>query len=88
LDKIANGFFDDNTPYGFKAVKLEYQPKGCNSWKHKALNTTKLTESVTDVFPYNDSFLKSDWKMFHDALLAQHFFIVHELLPSYGICAA
>ncbi|MCX7097950.1 MAG: hypothetical protein NTV43_08620 [Methylococcales bacterium] len=88
LDKIANGFFDDNTPHGFKAVSLEYQAKGRDSWKHKALNTAKLTESVTDVFPYHDSFLKSDWKMFHDALLAQHFFIVHELLPSYGICAA
>ena len=82
LEKIGKGFFD------FTAVKLEYQAKGYNSWKQQALKTTKLTESVTDIFPYSDSFLKSDWKMFHDALLAHHFFVIHELLPNYGICAA
>lgn len=82
LDKIGSGYFD------FTAVKLDYQAKGYESWKYNALKTTKLTESITDIFPYNDSFLKSDWKMFHDALQAHHFFVIHDLLPKYGICAA
>lgn len=67
LEKIGNGFFD------FTPVKLEYQAKGYNSWKQQALGTTRLTDNITDKFHYLDSFLKSDWKMFHDALLADHF---------------
>jgi hypothetical protein len=82
LDKIAAGFFD------FPAVKLQYQAKGSDSWKHQALGTTKLFDDVTDIFPYRDSFLTSNWKMFHDALQAHHFYVIHDLLPKYGICAA
>jgi|CXWL01.1.fsa_nt_gi hypothetical protein len=82
LEKIGNGFF------GFTAVKLDYQAKGYNSWKYKALGTTKLVDDKNEKFPYSDSFLKSDWKMFHDALLAHRFFVIHDLLPNYGICVA
>jgi hypothetical protein len=82
LEKIGSGFFD------FPEVILEYNAKGYNSWKHQALGTTKLTDKITETFQYTDSFLKSDWKMFHDALQVHHFFVIHELLPKYGICAA
>ena len=34
------------------------------------------------------SFLISDWKMFHDALQAHRFEVIHEILPKYGISAA
>jgi hypothetical protein len=82
LEKIEAGFF------GFSAEKLEYHEKGVNSWKYQAIKTTKPFDDPTDIFPYSDLFLKSDWKMFHDALLAHRFFIIHNLLPQYGICAA
>jgi hypothetical protein len=82
LEKIGNGYFD------FTPVKLEYIAKGYNSWKQQALGTTKLTDKATETFTYSDSFLKSNWKMFHDALLAHHFFVIHDLLPNYGICVA
>jgi hypothetical protein len=82
LEKIRSGFFD------FTPVNLKYQAKGYDSWKQQALGTTKLIDDITDTYRYDESFLKSDWKRFHDALLAHHFFIVHDLLPNYGICAA
>lgn len=82
LKKIAEGFFD------FGAVKLEYLAKGDLSWKYKALGRLKSIDNKNDTFHYQVSFLKSDWKMFHDALLAHRFFIIHDLLPRYGICVA
>jgi hypothetical protein len=54
------------------------------SWKEQALGTT------VDLYKYQykASFLKSNWKLFHDAVMAHRFYVVHELLPAYGICAA
>jgi hypothetical protein len=82
LEKIAAGFF--HSP----GVELDYRAKGENSWKHKALGTIEFEDRKSDIFPYSASFLESDWKMFHDALQAHRFFIINELLPKYGICAA
>lgn len=39
-------------------------------------------------FTYDPQFLTSDYKLFHDALQAHRFHVIHELLPRYGICAA
>ncbi len=54
------------------------------SWKEQALGTTADLYK----YKYKASFLKSNWKMFHDATQAHRFYVVNELLPAYGICAA
>jgi len=70
--------------FPFDAVNLEYQPEGKKSWKQKALGTSKDSAA----YPWNKSFLKSDWKLFHDALLDHRFTLLHDILPKYGICGA
>lgn len=37
--------------------------------------------------PLPAPFLSSHWKLFHDALQAHRFFVLHELLPKYGLLA-
>lgn len=82
IRKIGKGYF------GFPPVKLSYRPKGVDSWKYQALGTRKFKDKATDKYPYSESFLGCDWKLFHDALQAHRFSVVHNLLPRYGICAA
>ncbi len=82
LTQIQKGSF------GFPPVKLSYRARGVNSWKYIALGTRKLWDKKPDLFQYDPSFLDSDWKLFHDALLAHRFSIIHDILPRYGICAA
>ncbi len=82
LKKISEGYF------GFEPVNLRYKAKGSGSWKYKALGTVKEEDVEKEKFEYNARFLKSDWKLFHDALQAHRFFVIHNLLPQYGICAA
>jgi hypothetical protein len=82
LRAIRNGYFS------FPPVKLEYQPKGPGSWKHQALGTRKVKDKKSDIFPYDPSFLSSDWKLFHDALQAHRLTVIRDILPLYGICAA
>lgn len=60
-----------------------YVDKGRGSWKEKALGTS----NVIPRYPYRKSFLKSDWKLFHDAVKAHVVYVINELLPEYGICA-
>jgi uncharacterized protein DUF6765 len=82
LQHISDGYF------GFQPVKLEYKAKGVRSWKHEALGTTKEKDDKKEKFKYDDKFLQSNWKLFHDALLSHRFYVIHNLLPQYGICAA
>ena len=82
LDAIRNGYFS------FPPVKLEYRAKGVGSWKHQALGTRKIKDKTSDIFPYDPSFLSSDWKFFHDAIQAHRLSVIRDILPLYGICAA
>ena len=82
LRAIRNGYFS------FPPVKLEYRAKGMGSWKHQALGTRKIKDKKSDIFPYDPSFLSSDWKLFHDALQAHRLILIRDILPLYGICAA
>jgi hypothetical protein len=78
LKNIKNGEFS----FGSETVK--YYPRGSKSWKHTALGTSHDVE----IYTYDKTFLKSNWKLFHDAIQAHLFYINHDLLPKYGICAA
>ena len=74
--------------FGFESVDLKYIPKGVGSWKHEALRTEKSEDVKGEVFPYSPKFLESNWKYFHDALQSHRMYVLLELLPKYGICAA
>lgn len=79
LDRIGDGTF------GFRD-RVAYVEKGEGSWKQKALNTDEdIVDNRKRPLPYPVSFLDSDWKLFHDALQAHRFFVLHELLPRYGL---
>lgn len=82
IEKIAEGYFD------FPAAELSYCAKGVGSWKYLALSTRGFKDRASDVYPYTPLFLSCDWKLFHDALQDHRFYVVHNLLPRYGICAA
>jgi len=82
LDEIRNGAFS----FG-KVNDLHYVENGDGSWKYAALGLEAGNDDET-LFPYEPSFLDSHWKLFHDALQAHRLFLLHELLPRYGICAA
>lgn len=82
LQAIEKGFFS------FGPVRLDYQAKGLDSWKCRALGTPKEIDAAGERYRYSDSFLTNDWKMFHDALQAHRFAVIYDILPRYGICAA
>jgi hypothetical protein len=82
LDAINGGHFD------FGAVGVTYIPKGHGSWKQQAVGTEKHHDEKHDRFPYHPEFIKSDWKMFHDAAKAHRLSVVDDILPRYGIVAA
>ena len=73
--------------FSFGPVELSYIPKGESSWKHKALSTTKWVDNGYETYRYRKTFLKSNWKLFHDALQDHRFTVLHEILQKYGICA-
>nr|VFK37646.1 MAG: hypothetical protein BECKSD772F_GA0070984_101727 [Candidatus Kentron sp. SD]VFK41309.1 MAG: hypothetical protein BECKSD772E_GA0070983_101122 [Candidatus Kentron sp. SD] len=80
MKKIRNGFFHFED-----CDKLaDYRPRGDKSWKAQALG-------ISDDLPvhrYKPEFLTSNWKLFHDAIQAHRFHVIHDTLPKYGICAA
>lgn len=78
LSKIAAGAF------GF-SDRLQYIAKGEGSWKHQALGTTEDIDEHRGKLPYDPKFRISHWKLFHDALQAHRFYVLHELLPRYGL---
>ena len=70
--------------FSFGPESITYAARGKQSWKHQALGTS--LDLV--VHRYRKDFLVSNWKLFHDAVQAHRFYIVHDLLPRFGICAA
>lgn len=74
--------------FSFGSAKLTYIPKGKGSWKHKAIGQTAVTDTGREEFPFKDTFMKSNWKHFHDALQGHRFDILHDVLPKYGVSAA
>jgi hypothetical protein len=72
--------------FSFGAARIHYYPKGLKSWKYDALGTRKTTDHFWQRFEFTPSFLKSDWKLFHDAALSHQHCILHEILPEAGVC--
>jgi hypothetical protein len=73
--------------YSFGSEEPPFYPpkgKGEESWKYDALKTADTFEETSE-FQFDKSFLSSNWKMFHDALQAHRFYVLHDLLPKYGI---
>jgi hypothetical protein len=71
--------------FSFGAEAVAYDGEGEGSWKARALGTLEKPEHG---FSYSPAFLRSDWKLFHDALQAHRLEIVNHILPEYGICVA
>lgn len=82
LELVAQGHFS------FGPAQVAYAATGPGSWKYQALRLDATSDRKEARFPYSTDFLRSHWKLFHDALLAHHFYITRDLLPQYGICVA
>jgi hypothetical protein len=67
---------------------LDYVEHGVGSWKHDALGEDPLIETEGEQFDYTPAFLTSNWKLFHDAVQHQRLYVLHELLPRFGLCAS
>jgi hypothetical protein len=78
LNAISQGSFS------FGSATISYAEDGRNSWKAQALGTS----TDLPVHIYQKTFLKSNWKLFHDALQQHRLTVLHDILPAYGICAA
>lgn len=81
LNNIRDGAFSfgPETPPSYPP-----EGKGIGSWKYDALGTEDKWDTVSE-FVFEKSFLTSNWKLFHDALQSHRFYVLHELLPKYGI---
>lgn len=78
LAAIAAGHF------AFGSETLSYAEEGRQSWKARALGTSV----DIPVHSYQETFLTSNWKLFHDALQLHRLTVSHDILPRYGICGA
>lgn len=70
--------------FSFGAEQVTYAGEGPGSWKEQALAKGPSGGG----FEFRPDFLHADWKLFHDALQAHRFDVIHNILPEYGICAA
>lgn len=82
IEEIRKGSFS------FGAEEAKYVGKGKGSWKHKSIGQLAASDTGREEFRYKGTFISSDWKLFHDALQAHRFDVLHDVLPKYGICAA
>jgi hypothetical protein len=84
IDEIANGAFS------FGPAAISYASQGPTSWKMLALGKDPQDPDAEndETFQFTPGFLTSDWKYFHDAVQYQRLFVLHHLLPRFGLCAS
>lgn len=74
--------------FSFGPERIGYLAEGEGSWKQQALGACTEIDERLQIFPYHEGFLRSDWKLFHDAVQAHRLHLVQSILPRYGICVA
>lgn len=74
--------------FSFGPESLAYVESGPGSWKMEALGSDPDVEDGRERFDFTADFLDSNWKRFHDAVQYQRLFVLHELLPRFGIVAS
>lgn len=79
--KIQSGYFS------FGTDTWNYSPEGEESWVYQALGFFDPQREKFTNIEYHDSFMNSNWKLAHDALIFHRFVILNEILPRYGLCA-
>lgn len=65
-----------------------YSVEGSESWLKEAFDFETLEDFEMNNVPYKEEFLKSNWKLMHDALQFYRFIVLHDVLPKYQICIA
>lgn len=73
--------------FSFGKANISYDENGANSWKAQSLGDADEHHELHE-YIYQDAFLTSNWKFFHDALLLHRITVSRDILPKYGICAA
>lgn len=73
--------------FSFGKANISYAEDGDNSWKSQALGNSEDRDEHYE-YVYKETFLTSNWKLFHDALQLHRITVSHDILPKYGICAA
>jgi hypothetical protein len=72
--------------FSFGAEDCSYSSIGQGSWVMEAFGVEEPNFADPRYrHPYLPNFLTSNWKLFHDALLAHQSFVMQELLPRYQI---
>lgn len=74
--------------FSFGPASVQYVELGEGSWKFQALGKDPDDEADDEVFTFDEKFLTSDWKRFHDAVQYHRLFILHRLLPRFGLSAS
>lgn len=74
--------------FQFGVDTWKYSVEGPESWLKEAFDIDCQDEFVLTNVTYKDSFLKSNWKQMHDALLFYRFLVLHDVLPKNQICVA
>lgn len=59
-----------------------------NEWIRDALNIDNEADVKKMKFPFEESFMSSDWKQMQDAIHLHRHTILHEILPQFKLCIA
>ncbi len=75
-----------NGEFSFGPSTPRYASSGPGSWKHEAVGIDEAEIELREQFNYTPEFLKTNWKLFHDAAQTHRLAVLREILPSFGIC--
>jgi hypothetical protein len=75
--------------FSFGAEEVCYVAAGAGSWVEAAFgNAQPNFADLRHQHPFHPDFVHSNWKLFHDALIAHQSFVMGELLPRYDLLLA